>query len=611
MEGKQSLKESMTFWSDAVTAHNARNFDVALRKYTEIDDVTARMLYNMACAYVELNDKDNAIKCLSYAVEKDCHLAIAFFQRGTLHLQIKRYTQAISDLEVANVLLRGNTYIDYKQLGLLCRLYSFQVAHNLAAAHAYTGRRAEAVRLLTEALHDADEFQRKLLMTSLERIETSRSDMVLPVRVSTSRVFSPPKSVIENLAKKEIVRKAKVVAGTDVEDRSPSFKGMKRVEELKRLPKATKAHLSPLLAMRRFFSADPTKKPKRRGNGLNAAMKMWKSMTDLRTEENDESPTATTKGKGSPFVPIRRLFRKKCSDEPISPAEKWNSAQTAKMKKCKSMSDLTFEECPGIPSAETPSPNSPGPVRRIYQRGISQEQNGITSPEVRQKRISGDFKDDLMTALKRYPLRPVTGVRKLIIKKHRDKKESSPGDVEVPVLAMRGANSSSDLRNLDESLPRSRSESDLRKQDGYEQLKRQSLGSTFGSYATVVGHLLSLSCDVLTSVVTPVDEKTYVNVQPCEDVSESQAHVYINSDGEFGEISREEPSLNHFYVNDLPRLKQDVKETGVHVNDSFDNSLIRDSSRVNSKVPSKTRPPPPSYPPPQLPKNSSLLLNTA
>lgn len=62
MGEQETLKDTMSKWTEAVTAHNARKYDVALDKYAEITEISARMFYNMACAYIALQDAEGAIR---------------------------------------------------------------------------------------------------------------------------------------------------------------------------------------------------------------------------------------------------------------------------------------------------------------------------------------------------------------------------------------------------------------------------------------------------------------------------------------------------------------------------------------------------------------------
>ncbi|XP_060596040.1 neutrophil cytosol factor 2-like, partial [Ruditapes philippinarum] len=122
----ESIKETLITWNSAVEFHNSGNYNEAIEKYHKIQILSARMRYNMACAEIKLDNKLAAIENLTMAIEQDRYLAVAFFLRGTLYLQRNSIENSITDLEMTRALLRGNKCIDYKPLGLLIRLNSFQ-----------------------------------------------------------------------------------------------------------------------------------------------------------------------------------------------------------------------------------------------------------------------------------------------------------------------------------------------------------------------------------------------------------------------------------------------------------------------------------------------------
>ena len=60
-------------------------------------------------------------------VEKDPHMGIGYFQLAQTYYQQQNYDKAFKSLEKARACLRGNNFIDYKQLGLLYKLYECEV----------------------------------------------------------------------------------------------------------------------------------------------------------------------------------------------------------------------------------------------------------------------------------------------------------------------------------------------------------------------------------------------------------------------------------------------------------------------------------------------------
>ncbi|MEQ2285552.1 hypothetical protein AMECASPLE_033076 [Ameca splendens] len=70
---------------------------------------------------------DMAMRALDLTIAKDERLAVAFFQRAAVMMQIDRLEEALSDCIWAQKHMRGNAVIDYRQLGLRYKLYSWQV----------------------------------------------------------------------------------------------------------------------------------------------------------------------------------------------------------------------------------------------------------------------------------------------------------------------------------------------------------------------------------------------------------------------------------------------------------------------------------------------------
>ena len=55
MEAKQTLKEVMALWKDAMTSYNAGQSEKSLELYSKVIDKSGRIFYNMGCANIRLN----------------------------------------------------------------------------------------------------------------------------------------------------------------------------------------------------------------------------------------------------------------------------------------------------------------------------------------------------------------------------------------------------------------------------------------------------------------------------------------------------------------------------------------------------------------------------
>lgn len=75
--------------------------------------------------------------CYQRAVKLDQYLAIAYFQEGVSNFLLGDFEEALANFNDALLYLRGNTSIDYEQLGLKFRLFSCEVLFNRALCYIY------------------------------------------------------------------------------------------------------------------------------------------------------------------------------------------------------------------------------------------------------------------------------------------------------------------------------------------------------------------------------------------------------------------------------------------------------------------------------------------
>ena len=56
------LKNTLEKWDQAVKAFSEGQYEDCLRIYESTDEISARMYYNMACAYIKLHQESQAIQ---------------------------------------------------------------------------------------------------------------------------------------------------------------------------------------------------------------------------------------------------------------------------------------------------------------------------------------------------------------------------------------------------------------------------------------------------------------------------------------------------------------------------------------------------------------------
>uniref|UniRef100_A0A5F5Q2R8 Neutrophil cytosol factor 2 n=1 Tax=Equus caballus TaxID=9796 RepID=A0A5F5Q2R8_HORSE len=170
-----SLAEAISLWNEGVLAADKKDWKGALDAFTAIQDPHSRICFNIGCIHTILENMLEAEKAFAASINRDKHLAVAYFQRGMLYYRIEKYDSAIKDLKEALTQLRGNQLIDYKILGLQFKLFACE-----------------------------------------------KQKLYEPVVIPVGRLFRPNEKQVAQLAKKDYLGKATVVASVVDQD---SFSG--------------------------------------------------------------------------------------------------------------------------------------------------------------------------------------------------------------------------------------------------------------------------------------------------------------------------------------------------------------------------------------------------
>ena len=67
----------------------------------------------------------------------DQYLAVAYFQQGVSNFLVGDFEEALANFNDTLLYLRGNTFINYEQLGLKFKLYSCEVLFNRGLCYMY------------------------------------------------------------------------------------------------------------------------------------------------------------------------------------------------------------------------------------------------------------------------------------------------------------------------------------------------------------------------------------------------------------------------------------------------------------------------------------------
>lgn len=201
--------ELIRLWDEAVKAIDIRDWQGALSKLNQITDHNCRTMFVVASTHIALGQVDLAIKALDRVIAKDSCLAVGFFQRSAVHMMANRLEEALSDCIWAQKYMRENPVIDYKQLGLRYKLYSWQVLYNAAAVHSRLQQWDKARDILLAASQERGAGRSNLIDTALEAI--SRKDVLEPLLLPEGEVFRPRKLEVDQLKPRDFLGEAKVI----------------------------------------------------------------------------------------------------------------------------------------------------------------------------------------------------------------------------------------------------------------------------------------------------------------------------------------------------------------------------------------------------------------
>ncbi|XP_051892718.1 NADPH oxidase activator 1-like isoform X2 [Pristis pectinata] len=208
-----SYRDLIGDWDRAVRAIDRRDWLSARDCLSSVAEPNSRIYFNLGCVRLHLGDLPGALKAFDLTIAKDERLAVCFFQRGIVHLRLNMFDEAEGDFRHALTNLRGHSVIDYTQLGLRHRLYSWEVLYNMAAVYSRLGQWAKAQQALTEAVCLKVPGSNAKLDSALSKVKC-RNTFEL-VDVPEGIVFRPSKHEVDELKLKDFLGTSKVSPNPD------------------------------------------------------------------------------------------------------------------------------------------------------------------------------------------------------------------------------------------------------------------------------------------------------------------------------------------------------------------------------------------------------------
>ncbi|KAJ5804899.1 hypothetical protein N7474_010786 [Penicillium riverlandense] len=205
-----SLKQEIETWVQALDAYDNQDFEEALRCFDAIAD-TSKILFNCGVIYATLGEHDKAVECYQRAVGLDRYLAIAYFQQGVSNFLLGDFEEALVNFNDTLLYLRGNTSIDYEQLGLKFRLYSCEVLFNRGLCYIYLQQMGPGLQDLQYAAKEKVTTDHDVIHDAIRENADGYTVFSIPVGV----LYRPNAAKVKNLKTKDYLGKARLIAASD------------------------------------------------------------------------------------------------------------------------------------------------------------------------------------------------------------------------------------------------------------------------------------------------------------------------------------------------------------------------------------------------------------
>lgn len=221
-----SLKAELETWAAALKAYDEEDFEKSLELFSTIAD-SSKILTNMGLIYATLGEHEAAVEQFNAATSLDNFLAVAYFQCGVSNFLLTRYELALKDFEEALLYLRGNQAINYEQLGLKFKLYSAEVLFNKGLTQIYLGREAEGLRDMQDAGQEKATAEHNVIDEAIRDRGEGYTVFSIPVGI----LYRPAENKLKNVATKDYLGKAKLIAAADSRDAYTTFSGSTRLQQ--------------------------------------------------------------------------------------------------------------------------------------------------------------------------------------------------------------------------------------------------------------------------------------------------------------------------------------------------------------------------------------------
>ncbi|KAL8670199.1 MAG: hypothetical protein Q9168_005245 [Polycauliona sp. 1 TL-2023] len=215
-----SLKQEIETWVSALGHYDNNEFEEALKTFDGISD-TSKILFNCGVIHATLGEHDKAVECYQRAIKLDQYLAVAYFQQGVSNFLVGDFEEALVNFNDTLLYLRGNTYINYDQLGLKFKLYSCEVLFNRGLCYIYLQQVQTGMGDLTYAAKEKVTPDHDVIDEAIGEEADGYTVFSIPVGI----IYRPNSAKVKNLKTKDYLGKARLIAAADQANMFTGFAG--------------------------------------------------------------------------------------------------------------------------------------------------------------------------------------------------------------------------------------------------------------------------------------------------------------------------------------------------------------------------------------------------
>lgn len=216
-----SLKQEIESWVEALEYYDNEEYHKALEIFEQNAD-TSKIYFNIGMIYATLGEHERAVESYARAVKLDSFLAVAYFQMGVSNFLLGEFVEAMANFNESLLYLRGNTLIDYEQLGLKFKLYSCEVLFNRGLCYIYDQQLELGMTDMEYAAKEKQVEDHNVIDEAIK--EQAEGYTVFSVGVGV--LYRPNESKVRNVKTKDYLGKARLVAASDVQNAFTGFAGV-------------------------------------------------------------------------------------------------------------------------------------------------------------------------------------------------------------------------------------------------------------------------------------------------------------------------------------------------------------------------------------------------